>query len=209
MMVSPGALVVLFLEDFARENKSLKKGVKYFDWQKTRYDAEEVAYSIVGMTLAKLVREGYIRLQLKRGIFGKKVVMVRLRPIPGEYGVITQGMNSMEAYKEVELHSALFLCFPVSPYPQAFLGSYIIERELKDANTLELREDPEVVLEKERTKAIFETFKIQDEELWKGIKKEADKAFTLVRGKKGFVLYSPLDMLRGKKNEKDKGKNKE
>ncbi len=205
MRVSPGALVVMFPEDFARENKSIKKGVSYFEWQK-RHDAEEIAYSIVGMTLAKLVREGYIRLQLKRGLFGKKVVMTRLKSIPEEYGVITGGMNSMEAYKEVDLHSALFLSFPVSPFPPAFLGTYIIRRELKDVDVLQLRNDPEIVLEKERTKAIFETFKMQDEELWRGIKKETDKAFSLVRGKKGFVLYSPLDMLRGRKDEEDKNK---
>ncbi|WP_461865609.1 hypothetical protein [Thermococcus sp.] len=204
MRISPGALVVLFLEDFAKENKSIKKGVNYFKWQKKRYDAEEIAYSIVGMTLSRLVRDGYIRLELKKGLFGKKVVITRLKSIPNEYGVITRGINSMQPYKEVELHSALFLSFPVSPFPAAFLGSYIIQEELKDANILKLREDPEIVLEKERTKAIFETFKMQDVELWKVIKKETDKAFNLVRGKKGWVLYSPLDMLENK-NKKKKG----
>ncbi len=209
MKVSPGALVVLYLEDFAKENKSLKKGVNYFEWQKKRYDAEEIAYSIVGMTLSKLVRDGYIRLELKKGIFGKKVLVTRFKTIPDEYGVITKGINSMQAYKGIDLHSALFLSFPVSPFPAAFLGSYIIQEELKDVDALKLREDPEVILEKERTKAIFETFKMQDEELWKAIKKEIDKAFNLVRGKKGWVLYSPLDMLQNKKGkDESNGKNR-
>lgn len=202
MELSPSVLVLLFLEDFARETNSIRKGVKYFEWQK-RYNAYDVAYSIVGATLAKLVRDGYIYLELKKGLLGKKVLLTRTRPIPKKYGVVVEGINSMQTYKTVPLRSALFLSFPLSRFPAAFLGTYILRKELKDQDALKLRENPEVVRKKEELKSIFESFKIQNEDLWKGIMKEVDKACDLVRGKEGITLYTPLDMLRGKNESKD------
>lgn len=195
-MISPGAIVLLFPEDFARENKSLRKGMKYFEWQK-RYDARDIAYAIVGITLADLVREGYIELNIKKGFFGKKVVFTRRRAIPKDYGVVIRGLNSIEIYKETELRSALFLSFPVSRFPAAALGVYIIQKELKGEDVKKLREDPEIKRRKDELKLIFESFKQQNEELWKRIVKEIDKAFDLVKGKEGHVLYTPLDMLEG------------
>lgn len=202
MELSPSVLVLLFLEDFARETNSIRKGVKYFEWQK-RYNAYDVAYSIVGATLAKLIKDGYIQLELRKGLLGRKVLLTRIKSIPKKYGVVVEGINSMQAYKAVPLRSALFLSFPVSRFPAAFLGTYILRKELKDQDELKLREDPEVIKKKEELKAIFESFKMQNEELWKGIIKEVDKACDLVKGKEGITLYTPLDMLREKNESKD------
>ncbi|AHF79972.1 hypothetical protein [Thermococcus paralvinellae] len=202
MELSPGVLVLLFLEDFARETDSIRRGVKYFEWQR-RYDAYDVAYSIVGATLAELVKDGYIQLELKKGLLGKKVLLTRMKSIPKKYGVIVEGMNSMEAYKKVPLRSALFLSFPVSRFPAAFLGTYILKKELKGQDALELKENPEIVRKKEELKSVFESFKMQNEELWKGIIKEVDKACDLVRGKEGITLYTPLDMLRERNESKN------
>ncbi|WP_252742559.1 hypothetical protein [Thermococcus alcaliphilus] len=201
--LSPALVVLLFLEDFARENPSIRKGAKYFQWQK-RYDGYDVAYSIVGATLAELVHEGYIELESKKKLFRKSIIFTRKRLIPKKYGVLGRGLNSISEYTPTALHSALFLVFPVSRFPAAFLGTYIIEKELKDEEPEKLRSDPEVVKYKEKLKALLEEFKEGNPELWDGIKKEVDKACQLVRGKQGYTLYSPLDMLEERKNE---GKN--
>lgn len=202
MELSPGVLVLLFLEDFARETNSIRRGVKYFEWQK-RYNAYDVAYSIVGATLAKLVKEGYIQLELKKGLLGRKVLLTRMKSIPRKYGVIVEGINTIEVYKTVPLSSALFLSFPVSRFPAAFLGTYILGRELKGQDALKLKENPEIVRKKEELKSVFESFKMQNEDLWKGIIKEVDKACDLVRGKEGITLYTPLDMLRERNESKN------
>lgn len=202
MELSPGVLVLLFLEDFARETSSIRRGVKYFEWQK-RYNAYDVAYSIVGATLAKLVKEGYIQLELKKGLLGRKVLLTRMKSIPRKYGVIVEGINTIEVYKTVPLSSALFLSFPVSRFPAAFLGTYILGRELKGQDALKLKENPEIVRKKEELKSVFESFKMQNEDLWKGIIKEVDKACDLVRGKEGITLYTPLDMLRERNESKN------
>ncbi|USS41309.1 hypothetical protein NF865_03710 [Thermococcus aggregans] len=198
--LSPALTVLLFLEDFARENPSIKKGVKYFEWQK-RYDGYDVAYSVVGATLAELLHEGYIELEVKKRLFGKSVIFTRKKPIPERYGVLGKGLNSISEYTPTPLHSALFLVFPVSSFPAAFLGTYIIQKELKEKEPEKLRSDPEVIKYKEKLKALLEEFKKKNPELWSGIKKEVDKACHLVRGKQGYTLYSPLDMLEERKNE--------
>ena len=202
MELSPGVLVLLFLEDFARETGSIRRGVKYFEWQR-RYNAYDVAYSIVGATLAELVKDGYVQLELKKGLLGRKVLLIRMKSIPKKYGVIVEGINTIEAYKTVPLSSALFLSFPVSRFPAAFLGVYILRKELKGQDALKLKENPEIVRKKDELKAVFESFKMQNEELWKGIMKEVDRACDLVRGKEGITLYTPLDMLRDRDEDKN------
>ena len=73
--ISPAVAVLLFLEDFTRENPSIRKGAKYFTWQK-RYDSYEVAYSIVGATVVELLHGGYIDLEVKRGALIAIVIIV-------------------------------------------------------------------------------------------------------------------------------------
>jgi len=198
--ISPAVAVLLFLEDFARENPSIRKGAKYFTWQK-RYDSYEVAYSIVGATVVELLHGGYIDLEVKRGLLRKSVLFTRKRMIPKKYGVMGRGFNAISEYEPTPLNLALFLVFPVSRFPAAYLGTYIAEKELKDKDPEELRNNSEITRYKEKLKALFEEFKRDYPELWIGIKKEVDKASQLVRGKQGYVLYSPLDMLEEKKNE--------
>ncbi|NJE25746.1 hypothetical protein E3E22_03730 [Thermococcus sp. MV5] len=198
--VSPAIAVLLFLEDFAKENPSIRKGAKYFKWQK-RYDGYDVAYSIVGATIAELLHEGYISLELKKRFLKKSVIFSRKRLIPKRYGVLGKGFNTISEYEPTSLNLALFMVFPVSRFPAAYLGTYIAEKELKDKDPEELRNNSEIIRYKEKLKALFEEFKRDYPELWIGIKKEVDKACQLVRGKQGYVLYSPLDMLEEKKNE--------
>ncbi|WP_456326446.1 hypothetical protein [Palaeococcus sp. (in: euryarchaeotes)] len=203
-MVSPAAIVFLFAEDFARENKSLKKGAKFFEWQK-RYDAFETVAAAFGVTIAKLKREGKIQLRIKKGFLGmKRLVFVRTTDIPEEYGVIARGLQSISPYKEVELKAALFLSIPISPLPTHALSRYVIQRDLKGYNYEELRHSLEIQHEKENLKRILEEFK-RDEEIWKLFLKSLEKAMDMCRGKEGITLYTPLDMLEDAKNENKKG----
>ncbi|HDH44952.1 MAG TPA: hypothetical protein ENG66_06155 [Thermococcus sp.] len=198
--ISPAVAVLLFLEDFTRENPSIRKGAKYFTWQK-RYDSYEVAYSIVGATVVELLHGGYIDLEVKRGLLRKSVLFTRKRMIPKKYGVMGRGFNAISEYNPTPLNSALFLIFPISRFPAAYLGTYIVEKELKGKDPEELRKDSEMIKYKEELKVLLEDLKRNQPELWEGIKKEVDKACQLVKGKQGYTLYSPLDMLEDKKNE--------
>jgi len=193
-MVSPASIVLLFVEDFAKENGSLKKGAKYFDWQK-RYDAFETACAMFSVTMAKLIREGKIELKVKKGFFGrKKLFFVRRADIPEEYGVIVRGMQSISLYNEVELKAVLFLSIPISPLPAHALSRYIIMHDLKGDDFEALHNSLELQHEKENLKRLLEEFK-QDAERWKLFVKSVERAMDMCRGKEGATLYTPLDML--------------
>jgi len=188
--ISPAVAVLLFLEDFTRENPSIRKGAKYFTWQK-RYDSYEVAYSIVGATVVELLHGGYIDLEVKRGLLRKSVLFTRKRMIPKKYGVMGRGFNAISEYNPTPLNSALFLIFPISRFPAAYLGTYIVEKELKGKDPEELRKDSEMIKYKEELKVLLEDLKRNQPELWEGIKKEVDKACQLVRGNKAIPCTHP------------------
>ena len=195
-MPSPAAIIYLFAEEFVRENRSLKKGARFFDWQK-RLDTFEAAAAAVGVTLALLRREGRIRLDVKKGLFGKKLVVIRTAEIPARYGVVVRGLQSISPHRETELRNALFLSIPISPLPANALARYIIREDLGETDYEGLHSNPELIHEKENLRRVLEEFK-SDEELWKLFLKELHRDMDMCRGKEGIDLYTPLDMLEGR-----------
>ncbi|WP_052696163.1 hypothetical protein [Palaeococcus ferrophilus] len=195
-MLSPAAIIYLFAEEFAKENRSLKKGARFFDWQK-RLDTFEAASAAVGVTLALLVREGRIRLDVKRGLLRRRLMVTRTAEIPEKYGVVVRGLRSISPYKETELRNALFLSIPISPLPANALARYIIREDIGEADYGALHSSLELRHEKENLKRVLEEFK-SDGELWELFLRELYKAMDMCRGKEGINLYTPLDMLEGK-----------